>query len=65
LGADENQTIYSLNVNTDDQGQGFAFTGLYNKTLFQKRVWNNKMYLFPISQYQLDRDRALVQNPGW
>ncbi|QTE39637.1 RagB/SusD family nutrient uptake outer membrane protein [Mucilaginibacter gossypii] len=65
LGADENQTIYGLNVNTDDQGLGFAFTGLYNKTLFQKRVWNNKMYLFPISQYQLDRDRALVQNPGW
>ncbi|MDR6944040.1 RagB/SusD family nutrient uptake outer membrane protein [Mucilaginibacter pocheonensis] len=65
LGNVENQTIYGLNVNTDDQGQGFGFTGLYNKTLFQKRVWNNKMYLFPISQYQLDRDRALVQNPGW
>lgn len=65
LGTDENQTIYGLNVNTDDQGQGFLFAGFYNKTLFQKRVWNNKMYLFPISQYQLDRDRALVQNPGW
>lgn len=65
LGSDENQTIYGLNVNTDDQGQGFLFAGFYNKTLFQKRVWNNKMYLFPISQYQLDRDRALVQNPGW
>ncbi|SEP32726.1 RagB/SusD family nutrient uptake outer membrane protein [Mucilaginibacter sp. OK283] len=65
LGADENQTIYGLNVNTDDQGQGFSFGAFYNKTLFQKRVWNNKMYLFPISQYQLDRDRALVQNPGW
>jgi hypothetical protein len=65
LGANENQTIYGLNVNTDDQGQGFSFGAFYNKTLFQKRVWNNKMYLFPISQYQLDRDRALVQNPGW
>jgi hypothetical protein len=65
LGADENQTIYGLNVNTDDQGQGFSFGAFYNKTLFQKRVWNNKMYLFPISQYQLDRDRALVQNHGW
>lgn len=65
LGAKENQTIYGLNVNADDQGQGFGFAGFYDKTLFQTRVWNNKMYLFPISQYQLDRDNALVQNPGW
>jgi hypothetical protein len=53
LGADENQTIYGLNVNTDDQGQGFSFGAFYNKTLFQKRVWNNKMYLFPMSQYPI------------
>lgn len=61
----ENQTIYGMNVNEDDGGQGFAFARFYNRTLFQKRAWNNKMYLFPISQYQMDRDRALVQNPGW
>jgi hypothetical protein len=65
LGSTENQTIYGMNVNEDDGGQGFAFTRFYNRTLFQKRAWNNKMYLFPISQYQMDRDRALVQNPGW
>ncbi|WP_342331764.1 RagB/SusD family nutrient uptake outer membrane protein [Pedobacter sp. FW305-3-2-15-E-R2A2] len=65
LGATENQTIYTMNVNEDDGGQGFGFTRFYNRTFFQKRAWADKMYLFPISQYQLDRDRALVQNPGW
>lgn len=65
LGAPENQNIYTMNVNEDDGGLGFGFTGFYKRTLFQKRAWENKMYLFPISQYQLDRDRALVQNPGW
>jgi len=65
LGLPENQTIYGLNVGADDQGQGFGFTDFYKRTLFQNRVWNDKMYLFPISQYQIDRDRSLVQNPGW
>ncbi len=65
LGLPGYQTIYSMNVNADDQGQGFSFKEFYTRTLFQKRVWDDKMYLFPISQYQLDRDRSLVQNPGW
>ncbi|MGX5687454.1 RagB/SusD family nutrient uptake outer membrane protein [Arcticibacter tournemirensis] len=65
LGTAAHQTIYSMNVNANDEGQGFAFAGFYTRTLFQKRVWNDKMYLFPISQYQMDRDLELVQNPGW
>jgi hypothetical protein len=65
LGNPEHQTIYSMNVNADDNGLGFAFTGFYTRTLFQKRVWNDKMYLFPIQQTDIERDRALVQNPGW
>jgi hypothetical protein len=65
LGKTENQTVYGLNVNADDGGQGFAFTGFYKRTLVQKRTWNDKMYLFPIQQFDIERDRALVQNPGW
>ncbi len=30
-----------------------------------KRVWNNKMYFFPIAQSVLDKNGKLVQNPGW
>lgn len=65
LGNTENQTIYGLNVNADDGGLGFSFPGFYQRTLFQKRYWDNRMYLFPIAQSDIERDRALVQNPGW
>jgi len=61
----ENQAIYGMNVNAKDNDQGFSFTGFYTRTLFQKRYWDNKMYMFPIQQQDLERDRALVQNPGW
>ncbi|MDP4184613.1 MAG: RagB/SusD family nutrient uptake outer membrane protein [Bacteroidota bacterium] len=65
LGNNQNQTIYGMNVNADDGGLGFSFTDFYQRTLFQKRYWDNKMYLFPIQQTDIERDRALVQNPGW
>lgn len=65
LGNAENQVIYGMNVNADDNGQGFSFTGFYTRTLFQNRFWNEKMYLFPIYQTDIDNDNAIVQNPGW
>jgi len=65
MGENQNQTIYSMNVNANDGGLGFSFTGFYNRTLFQQRYWDDKMYLFPITQGNIERDRALVQNPGW
>jgi hypothetical protein len=65
LGKPENQTIYGMNVYANDNGLGFAFTDFYKRTLFQKRFWNDRMYLFPIQQQDIERDRSLVQNPGW
>ena len=59
------QTIYGMNVNGDDGGLGFSYAGFYTRTLFQQRFWDDKMYLFPIQQSDIERDRALVQNPGW
>jgi len=59
------QTIYSMNVNGDDAGLGFSYTGFYTRTLYQQRYWDDKMYLFPIQQTDIERDQALVQNPGW
>lgn len=37
----------------------------YKRTAFETRVWDNKFYLFPIPQSQLDVSPGLVQNPGW
>ncbi|GAO43073.1 RagB/SusD family nutrient uptake outer membrane protein [Flavihumibacter petaseus] len=65
MGKAENQAIYGMNVNADDGGQGFSFTGFYDRTLFQQRFWDDKMYLFPIQQTDIERDNSLVQNPGW
>jgi hypothetical protein len=65
MGNNQYKAIYSMNVNSDDGGLGFSHTGFYNRTLFQQRYWDDKMYLFPITQGNIERDRALVQNPGW
>jgi len=58
-------SIYRMNTIANDGGQGFSFTDFNTRVLFQTRYWDDKMYLFPISQDDIDRDQALVQNPGW
>jgi len=65
LGSPVNQTIYGMNTTADDGGLGFSFAGFYTRTLFQARTWDDKMYLFPIAQVDIDNDNSIVQNPGW
>jgi hypothetical protein len=65
MGRPENLSIYRMNTIANDNGLGFSFTGYYSRNLFQTRYWDDKMYLFPISQDNMDKDKALVQNPGW
>lgn len=65
LGQPKYQAIYALDVNANDNGLGFSFTGFYTRKLYQQRYWDNKMYLFPILQGDIEKNRALVQNPGW
>jgi hypothetical protein len=43
----------------------FYKTKIWNTEACMKRVWNDKMYFFPIEQNVLDRNGKLVQNPGW
>lgn len=61
----EYRTIGRLNVNADDGGQGFVFADFYKRMTMPVRFWDNRMYLFPIYQNEIDRGRGLVQNPGW
>lgn len=65
MGESKVQTIYRANTITNDNNLGFAFADFTKRTLLQNRYWNDKMYLFPISQDDMDRNSALVQNPGW
>jgi hypothetical protein len=59
------QAIYRMNVSASDNGLGFAFDGYNTRNLLQTRYWDDKMYLFPISQSDLDNDNSIIQNPGW
>lgn len=65
MGDTDIKNIYRMNVTTDDGGQGFGFADFYQRKLFQTRYWNDRMYLFPIDQADIDKDNAIVQNPGW
>lgn len=50
--------FYGMNVD----GDGDSF---YNRTVFENRVFRKEFYLFPIPQTEIDRDKNIVQNPGW
>lgn len=40
-------------------------SGKYQKVLVQDRVWEDKMYLYPIPQNETFVNDNLTQNPGW
>lgn len=40
-------------------------TTSYKKKLIQTRIWNDKMYLYPISNAEIFINSNLVQNSGW
>lgn len=46
-------------------GTDFNSTDFYEVTEFESRVFTKKMYLFPIAQTEIDRNKSMVQNPGW
>jgi hypothetical protein len=58
----DNGKHFGLNIQA---GTSFTSTDFYQRTAFETRVFTKKMYLFPITQYEMDRNKALVQNPGW
>jgi hypothetical protein len=58
--------ITGLDVNAKSaERQNFYTVRIWNTESAMKRVWNNKMYFYPISQSVLDKNGKLVQNPGW
>ena len=51
--------IYGVRIKQTSGG----FT--YAPTKVQERVWDNKMYLFPIPVKEMYKNPNLTQNPGW
>lgn len=55
--------FYGMNV---DAGNGFdTNTAFYQRTVFETRVFRKNYYLFPIPQSEINKNKNLVQNPGW
>ncbi|GGC32729.1 hypothetical protein GCM10011386_26070 [Parapedobacter defluvii] len=54
--------IYGMDRNA---GTSLADPTFYKRTVVENRVFEFKHYLWPIEQDELDRNRLLVQNPGW
>lgn len=51
--------VYGLTI--EKNGTNYTYT----KKLIAKRVWNDRMYLYPISNTEIFKNNLLKQNPGW
>lgn len=54
--------MYGMNVN---KGTNFNDTDFYQRVVFETRVFQKKHYFWPIQQSEIDRNREMLQNPGW
>jgi len=56
------QPFYGMNIfaTSDDPGSEF-----WQRTHHEDRVFEQRHYLFPIPQSEIDRNQELVQNPYW
>ena len=57
--ADSTSDIYGVKVTKKDD----VFT--YERFLVESRVWDDKMYLYPIPDSELNKNPLLGQNPDW
>lgn len=57
--ADQTTEIYGVEVTK--VGNEFK----YEKVLVESRYWDDKMYLYPIPDSEININSNLVQNPGW
>ncbi|UII24877.1 RagB/SusD family nutrient uptake outer membrane protein [Fulvivirga maritima] len=51
--------FHGLNLYEQEDG-----SFIYRKEAFEERVWQNKLYLYPFPQTEIDKG-YIVQNPGW
>jgi len=54
--------FWGMNVEAGSSNTDPAF---FTRTIFERRVFRKNFYLFPIPQREVERNRNLVQNPGW
>lgn len=55
--------IHGMNINAGTSIRDEAF---YERITVEKRIFENKHYLWPIPQNEIDKCRpSLIQSPGW
>jgi hypothetical protein len=55
--------FYGMNM---DQGTALNSTGFYQRTVAVKRAaWSRKNYFWPVPQSEIDRNKKLIQFPGY
>lgn len=54
--------MYGMNM---EGGTNLQDPNFFKRTLLNNRVYFNNFDLFPIPQSEIDRDKNIVQNPGW
>ncbi|MEA4935266.1 MAG: RagB/SusD family nutrient uptake outer membrane protein [Paludibacter sp.] len=59
--ASDPTVIYGVNITKDPVTSVLT----YQKIEIERRLWEDKMYLYPIGQSERFRNRNLLQNPGW
>ena len=55
------ETVQIKRVAVTKEGEGYS----YEYTTTSDRIWNDKMYFYPIPQGELYKNAKLKQNPGW
>lgn len=65
-GKDADQTLFSGMNEYGDPTKPIGTTdSYYKRTVLEKRVWKKALYLYPISQTEINQCPKLIQNPGW
>jgi hypothetical protein len=58
--------MWGMDINAGTAStNNFNTLSFYNRVAFEERVFPMKFNLFPIRQTEIDKNPALVQNPGW
>lgn len=60
-----NQPIVGMNVNAKTAERQLFYTPTILTHKLAQRTFSYKMYFYPINKTTLDKNKKLVQNPGW
>lgn len=65
-GEDADQTLFSgMNEYGELTKPIGSSESYYKRTVLEKRIWREAMYLYPIAQDEINQCKKLKQNPGW